>query len=232
MKKILVFYLALCTSGMLSAQLSSVYDEDMNAIHLSAGLEKGKEVDGFSCELGLSLKSHFEIEGSYIKTNFNTQDQYTYDGYINGVSGMLTWWFLSNQMDNKTSYSLGLKGGLESNDYRNYRYWKDEATFIEYDGYSVGKLGLTFAMNHWVDNQLIVMPTASAFYERGNSTTTNIFINSHDYCKGMTGKIGAYLMRKTNYSDVLYLYPSVLFNYHERKAPVMLNLTVGMMVGY
>ena len=48
----------------------------------------------------------------------------------------------------------------------------------------------------------------------------------------MTGNVGAYLMRKLNFNDVIYLYPNVQFNYHERKAPVMLNLTVGLMVGY
>jgi len=232
MKKILVFCLALCTSGLLSAQTSSVFDEDMNAISVSAGLEKGLDVDGFSCELGLSLKSRFEIEGSFIRTNFNTPDQYTYDGYVNVVSGALTWWMLSKQLNTKTSFSLGLKGGVESNDYRNYWYWEDEDTFIEYNGYSVGKVGLEFSMNHWVDNQTIVMPSASVSYEMGKSATVYIFTNSKENCSGMTGKIGAYLMRKINFNDVLYLYPNVLFNYHERKAPVMLNLTVGLMVGY
>lgn len=232
MKKIVVFCLALCASCLLSAQKSSIYENDMNAFSVSAGLEKGRDVDGYSCQLGLSIKSRFEIEGSYIKTNFNTQDQYTYDGYINGVSGMLTYWLPSLQLNGKSSLNIGLKGGVESNDYKNYSYWKDEDTFIQYDGYSVGKLGLELGMTHWIDNQLIVMPTASAFYERGKSATVFRFLDTKEDCKGVTGKVGVYLLKKLNFNDALYLYPSVLFNYHERKAPVVFNLSIGMMVGY
>lgn len=232
MKKIVVSCLALCAPFFLSAQIGSVYDEDMNAISISAGLEKGNEVDGFSVDLGLFIKSKFEVEGSYIKTNFNSQQQYTYDGYINGVSGTLTWWMLSKQLNNSTSLSLGLKGGVDSYDYRNYWFWKDDDTFIEYNGYVVGKMGLEVGVNHWVNNQLIVMPSASIYYEKGTSATVTTFVNSKDECEGMTGKVGAYLMRKLNFNDVVYLYPSVLFNYHERKTPFMFNLSIGLMVGY
>ncbi len=232
MKKNVVFGLVLLLPYLLSAQISSIYDEDMNAINISAGLETGKEVNGYSVDLGLSIKSRLEIEGSYVKTNFNTQDMYTYDGYINGYTGTLTWWLLSLPIGRSTNFSFGLKGGFDSFDFRNYLYRLDEDTFIEYDGYAVGRLGLEAGFSHWIDNQHIIIPSASVFYEKGKSTTINYFVDSHEDCQGMTGKVGAYLLRKLNFNDVLYLYPNVQFNYHERKAPVMFNLSFGMMVGY
>jgi hypothetical protein len=232
MKKYVVFGLVLFLPYLLSAQISSVFEEDMNAINVGVGYEKGKQVDGLSIDLGLSIKSRVELEGSYVKTNINTQDMYTYDGYINGYTGTLTWWLLSLPVNRSSTFSLGLKGGFDSFDYKNYRYWEDEDTFIEYDGYAVGRLGVEASISHWIDNQHIIMPSASVFYEMGQSTTVNLFVDSQNACEGMTGKIGAYLLRKTNFNDVFYLYPNLQFNYHERKVPVMLNLSVGLMVGY
>lgn len=232
MKKYSLIYLVLCVPFFLSAQLNAVYDDDMNAISISAGLEKGKEVDGLSVDLGLAISKHFEVDASFIRSNFNTQDQYTYDGYINGLSGTLTWWWLSRNLSSNTSLSLGVKGGVESFDYKNYWYWKDEDYFFEYDGYSVVKLGLDMGLNHWIDSRYIVRPFASAFYEFGKSATIFQYSDENDVCQGVTGKVGAYFMRKLNYNDALFLSPSLLFNYHERKAPVMFNLSFGLMVGY
>lgn len=232
MKKYAVFGFFLFVPYLLSAQISSVFEEDMNAINVAVGYEKGQEADGLSVDLGLSIKSRFEIEGSYVKTNINTQDMYTYDGYINGYTGTLTWWLLSLPVNRSSNFSLGLKGGFDSFDYKNYRFWQDEDTFLEYGGYAVGRLGIEAGFSHWIDNQHIIIPSASVFYEMGKSSTVYQFIDSKADCQGMTGRVGAYLLRKMNFNDVIYLYPNVQFNYHERKAPVMLNLTVGLMVGY
>lgn len=232
MKNYLVFALFLFVPYLLPAQISSVYEEDMNAINVAVGYEKGWEADGLSVDLGLSIKSRFEIEGSYVKTNINTQDMYSYDGYINGYTGTLTCWLLSLPVNKSTDFSLGLKGGFDSFDYKNYQYWQDEYTFLEYDGYAVGRLGVEVGLSHWIDNQHVIMPSASIFYEMGKSSTINAFVSSENSCQGMTGKVGAYLMRKINFNDVLYLYPNVLFNYHDRKVPFMVNLSIGLMVGY
>ncbi len=235
MKKILVVCLAFWAPFLLSAQISSVFEEDMNAIKISGGLERGKEVAGFSCQLGMSIKSRFEIEAQYTKTNFNTQDQYTYDAYINGLSGTVSWWLLKQPLSNNTLFNVGLKAGYESNDFKDYMYWEpgeEESVFIEYDGYSVGKLGVELAMNHWLDDRYLIRPSASIFGEMGRSGTVQSFSESLTDYMGVTGKIGAYLMKKINYNDVVYLYPSLMFNHHKRQPPVVFNLSIGFMVGY
>lgn len=232
MKKYILIGLVLFVPFLLPAQISSVYDEDMNAINVGFGLETGKEVSGYSVDLGFSLRSRVEIEAGYVKTNINGQDQYTYDGYINGYTGTLTWWLFTLPVTRSMTFSLGVKGGFDVFDYKNYRYWIDDDTFLEYDGYKVGRLGLEASAAHWFDSRHVIIPTVSAFYEIGTSTTIFQFVDSNQDCRGATGKVGAYLMRKLNYNDVLYLYPNLQINYHERKAPVMLNLTFGLMVGY
>lgn len=228
---LLLVVCVLCTP-LTIAQLSALLDEEFTVINLGAGLEVGRDIDGVTCHFKLDKPSRFSLDVDYVRTNFNTDDQYTYDGYVNGLSGVLTWWALNTPISPSIDFQIGLKAGGAGYGYRNYRYWEDATRehFISYDGFNVGKLGAELGLHYWFSDHLLVRPRVEAFGEWGKANLTRDSQPQSESYNGMTLKTGVALIKKVNATEAIFVEPNLLLNSY--KAPAVFNVTVGYLVGF
>lgn len=232
MKRSLLLFVCAIMAPVTMAQMSSLLDEDFSVINLGGGLETGKDIDGLTCHISLDKPSRYSLDVDYVRTNFNTADQYTYDGFVNGFSGVFTWWAFNTPLNNAVDMQVGLKAGGAGYGYRNYQYWEDATRehFIRYDGFRVGKVGVEMAFHWWWSEHLLVRPRLEAFGELGRATLTRDSQPISEAYKGATLKLGTALIKKVNATEAFYLEPSLLVNSY--KAPAVLNLTVGYLIGF
>jgi len=230
MKKWFITVLIICMPLLATAQLSTVFEEETDAIILSAGLETGKEIAGFSCQAIWSINTLFDIEARYVRTNFNTDNQYTYDGYIDGFSGIVTWWMLKKNINRSLSVDLGLKAGIESNNYSMYSYWVDDDTFVEMNGYSGGKVGLDAVLNYWITDYSLLRPSLIVYGEAGLSSRTVSGMAVQSGYFGTTACAGVSYVKRLNLKDAFYVYPSVLLNTYNM--PIRYTITVGYLIAF
>lgn len=229
-----VLALLACTAFIPVAmpQMSALLDENNTIIKFGAGLETGKEMNGFTCQVGLDWASRYSLDLHYTNTNINTNDQYTYDGTINGVSGLFTWWAVNTPLNQSMDFQLGLKGGTGRYGYRNFQYWEDDdrTQFIRYDNFTAGQLGFDLSLNYWLSDQLMLRPDLEALGHLGWETKVRNSQTVNEGYSNLTLKIGASLLKKLTPTDVIYIEPSLLLNSY--KAPAVINLTVGYMIGF
>jgi hypothetical protein len=235
MKQLLLYVVVIGLSMPVQAQVSTMTEEG-NAIGLAAGLQMGKEFDGFTCHLAWSIDSRFDIEANFVHTNYNTNDQYTYDGVSNGLEGTLTWWMLKKPFNRSLTLDLGLKAGFDNYAYRLYNYWTQDEdgnndSFYELNGYRGGKIGLETALSYWLTESLFVLPSFNVMGEMGNTLLTNAggFRVRKTYI-GMKSRLGVAIVKKLPDNCTAFLKPNVLFNTYEE--PVCYNITLGYIIGF
>lgn len=224
--------LLICTacSTVALTQMGGIMDEYEKVIHLGAGLETGREMNGFTGHLGLDWSSTFNLDIDYTHTEINTDNQYTYDGTIDGMSALFTWWALHRHLNRSTDLQLGLKGGGGSYGYRNYQYWENEDEFVRYDGLSAGALGLELGVNVWLSDHTVIRPRLEALGWLGTEKMARQNRSVRDAYANATVKIGAGFLKKITPTETFYLEPSVLLNSY--KAPAVVNLTLGYLIGF
>lgn len=232
LKQALLLLLCTMVSPMAMAQLSALLDKDFTVINLGAGLEVGKEIDGVTCHLRFDKPSRYSLDVDFVRNNFNTDDQYTYDAFVNGLSGVFTWWAFNPSVNRSVDLQLGVKAGGATYGYRDYRYWEDATRehFIRYDGFNVGKLGVELAMHYWLSDQMLLRPRVEAFGEWGQAHLTRDSQPKTEGYKDFTLKTGLALIKKVNQSEAIFVEPNVLIGSY--KAPVVLHVSVGYLIGF
>ncbi|MDP4276021.1 MAG: hypothetical protein Q8914_00155 [Bacteroidota bacterium] len=225
-----------CVSLTISAQVSSLMDQDQRGVVLAAGVQAGKDFNGYTCNLGWAINGRFDIEANIMHTSFNTDNQYTYDGVSNELEGLVTWWMIRQPLNRSLTLDLGLKAGLEKNHYDMYSYWTKDSEgnndkFYTYNGCMGGKLGLDLVMSCWLTEQLFIQPFATCFGELGESYQQNEGgIDETISFTRITGRIGLALVKQLPDNSACFIKPNILLN--TLNLPVCYNLTAGYIITF
>ena len=174
MKKLIILYLVVFSGLTATAQVSRYLEKGQSGLGIKISAPTTYGVQGFSAQIGGSIKGIVDIEVSYTKNAYNEKRlDYLLDNNANSslYEGWINVWLFRKEIIPAILVDICLWGGYAYSGYKNYRYMEPDTTIFQ--SYHEGQVGFEAGFTFKLTDTWWLQPGYFAYFAFGQERWDN-----------------------------------------------------------
>lgn len=215
MKRLVLLLGFIGLSIALNAQLSGIMGTGKSGLGVTGGYVMGKGFTGNDVEVGISIKSLFDVEMDFLNVDFNEDRAglIRNDAFFGGYTGKVTWWMFRKPLKSDFDIEFGLSTAYDNYKYHSYQYYESDVIIPDvFVSYYAGRIGLVADASYNFMKNWFVMPGLTSYYQYGKEKHREATVPVENNFSGMIGSVELTLGAHVMEMNTLYITASYVIN--------------------